>query len=93
MGRVKANIGLHMLEFVCGAVRAVSQAVQARSPRIFAHHTIVGDDEAAHVICGHSADGVKHRVPLVDLVVDVEVARLLPRVLCRAHVWKKRRQR
>lgn len=53
------------------------------------HHSVLSDDEASHVVRGHSADGIEHVVPLVDLVVDVEVARLLPRVLRRAHVWHK----
>lgn len=55
--------------------------------RACAHHSILGDDEAADVVGGHSADGVVHRGALVDLVVDVEVARLLPRVLRCAHVY------
>lgn len=54
-----------------------------------AHHSILGDDQAADVVGGHSADGVVHGGALVDLVVDVEVARLLPRVLRCAHVCRR----
>lgn len=48
------------------------------------HNSVLSDDEAAHVVSGHSADGIVHGRALVDLVVDVEVARPLPRLLRRA---------
>lgn len=51
------------------------------------HLAVRGDDQAAHVVRRHPLHGVVHRIILVHLVVDVEVARLLPGVLRRTNLW------
>lgn len=66
------------------------QLVSSYGEDTLSHHSVLGDDEAADVVGRHPADRVVHGGALVDLVVDVEVARLLPRVLRRAHVCHAR---